>query len=89
MYLLSKADKMDLQTRKLELIQEFLKIQSEDVILRLEKVLRKENEESEKQDFKPMTIEEFNSRSAQSMQDSKNGRLIEASELKDKIDKWN
>jgi len=32
---------MDLQTRKLELIQEFLKIQSEDVILRLEKVLRK------------------------------------------------
>tara|TARA_B100000678_G_C18079301_1_gene450002 strand:- start:327 stop:569 length:243 start_codon:yes stop_codon:yes gene_type:complete len=80
---------MDLQTRKLELIQEFLKIQGEDVILRLEKVLRKENEESEKQDFKPMTIEEFNSRSAQSMQDSKNGRLIEASELKDKIDKWN
>lgn len=80
---------MDLQTRKLELIQEFLKIQSEDIILRLEKVLRKENEESEKQDFKPMTIEEFNSRSAQSMQDSKNGRLIEASELKDKIDKWN
>jgi len=89
LYLLSKADKMDLQTRKLELIQEFLKIQSEDVILRLEKVLRKENEESEKQDFKPMTIEEFNSRSAQSTQDSKNGRLIEASELKDKIDKWN
>jgi len=36
-----------------------------------------------------MTIEEFNSRSAQSMQDSKNGRLIEARELKDKIDKWN
>ena len=89
LYLWWKADKMDLQTRKLELIQEFLKIQSEDVILRLEKVLRKENEESEKQDFKPMTIEEFNSRSAQSMQDSKNGRLIEASELKDKIDKWN
>ena len=80
---------MDLQTRKLELIQEFLKIQSEDVILRLEKVLRKENEESEKQDFKPMTIEEFNSRIDQSMEDSKNGRLIEASELKAKIDKWN
>ena len=28
---------MDLQTRKLKLIQEFLKIQSEDVISRLEK----------------------------------------------------
>ena len=79
---------MDLQTRKLELIKEFLKIQSEDVISRLEKILRKENEISENEDFKPMTIEEFNSRIDQSMEDSKNGRLIEASELKAKIDQW-
>lgn len=77
---------MDLQTRKLEFIQEFLKIQSEDVSLRLEKILRKENKISENEDFKPMTIEEFNSRIDQSMEDSKNGRLIEASELKAKID---
>jgi len=80
---------MDLQTRKLELIQEFLKIQSEDVISRLEKILRKENKNSDKENFKPMTIEEFNSRIDQSMEDSKNGRLIESSELKAKIDKWN
>jgi hypothetical protein len=80
---------MDLQTRKLELIQEFLKIQSEDVISRLEKILRKENKISENEDFKPMTIEEFNSRIDQSMEDSKTGRLIEASELKAKIAKWN
>jgi len=80
---------MDLQTRKLELIQEFLKIQSEDVISRLEKILRKENKEFGHEYFKPMTIEEFNSRIDQSMEDSKNGRLIEASELKAEIDKWN
>ena len=52
---------MDLQTRKLELIQEFLKIQSEDVISRLENILKKENKRSGHEDFKPMTIEEFNS----------------------------
>ena len=80
---------MDLQRRKLELIQEFLKIQSEDVISRLEKILKKENKKSGDEDFKPMTIEEFNSRIDQSMEDSKNGRLIEARELKAKIDKWN
>lgn len=80
---------MDLQTRKLELIQEFLKIQSEDVILRLEKILRKENKNFDNDDFKPMTIEEFNSRIDKSMEDSKNGRMIEAKELKAKIDKWN
>jgi predicted transcriptional regulator len=36
-----------------------------------------------------MTLEEFNSRIDESMEDSKNGRLIEASDLKAKIDKWN
>jgi len=80
---------MDLQTRKLEFIQEFLKVQSEDVISRLEKILMKGNIESEQEEFIPMTIEEFNSRIDQSMDDSKNGRLIESSELKTKIDKWN
>ncbi|MDW5289472.1 hypothetical protein [Formosa sp. PL04] len=80
---------MDLQTRKLKLIQEFLKIQSEDVISRLEKILKKENKNSDKEDFEPMTVEEFNSRIDQSMEDSKNGRLIASDELKAKIDKWN
>lgn len=80
---------MDLQTRKLELIQEFLKVQSEDVISRLEKILKKENTKPEQEGLNPMTIEKFNARIDQSMEDSKNGRLIEASELKAKIDKWN
>ncbi len=80
---------MDLQSRKLELIQEFLKIQSEDVISRLEKILKKASKESGYEDFKPMTIKEFNSRIDQSMEDSKNGLLIEVSELKAEIDKWN
>lgn len=80
---------MDLQTRKLALIQEFLKVRSEDVISRLEKILKKENTKSEQEGFNPMTIEEFNARIDESMEDSKNGRLIEASELKAKIDKWN
>lgn len=80
---------MDLQTRKLALIQEFLKIQSEDVISRFEKILKKENTKSEQEGMNPMKIEKFNARIDQSMEDSKNGRLIEAREFKAKIDKWN
>lgn len=79
---------MDLQTRKLQLIREFLKIQSEAVISRIEKILVKENLRSDQEKFKPFEIEEFNSRIDQSMEDSKNGRLIEAQEFKAKIDKW-
>jgi preprotein translocase subunit Sss1 len=37
---------MDLQTRKIEFVQEFLKVQSEEIIVRLEKILRKENKPS-------------------------------------------
>jgi len=80
---------MDLQARKIEFVQEFLKVQSEEVISRLERILRKENKSSDKEDFNPMTIDEFNLRIDKSMEDSKNGRLIEASDLKAKIEKWN
>lgn len=79
---------MDLQTRKIAFVQEFLKVQSEDVIALLEKILRNESKVAGQDDFKPMTMEEFNARMDESMDDSKNGRLIEASELKTKIEKW-
>ncbi len=79
---------MDLQTRKLKLIQEFLKVQSEDVISRLEKIMKNEGLKSEQDEIAPMTIEELNARIDQSMQDSKNGRLTESGDLKSKIDKW-
>ncbi len=80
---------MDLQTRKLALIQEFLKIQSEEMISRLEKTLRNEDNVLAAAVFTPMTIEQFHARIDQSMEDSKNGLLTEASQLKSKIDRWN
>ena len=79
---------MDLETRKIEFIQEFLKIRSEEVISRLEKILRKENKNPDNENFKPMSMEEFNERIDKSMDDSEKGRLIKASDLKAKMQKW-
>ncbi|PXX30501.1 hypothetical protein [Arenibacter sp. ARW7G5Y1] len=79
---------MDLQSRKIKFVQEFLKLQSEEVISHLEKILSKETKTLTNEEFEPLTIEEFNDRINQSMDDSKNGRLIKASDLKAKIDKW-
>ena len=79
---------MDMQTRKIEFIQEFLKVQNEEVIHRLEKILQKESETSEKENFEPMTIDELNERIDKSMEDSQNGRLIKATDLKAKMEKW-
>ena len=79
---------MDLQTRKISFIQEFLSIQSEEVISRLEKYLEKEKKINIDKEFSPMTLEEFESRIDQSMEDSKNGRVIEANQLLEEIKKW-
>jgi hypothetical protein len=74
---------MDIQTRKLEFIQEFLKIQSEEIISRLERILKNIDD-----DFSPLTIEEFNSRIDQSLEDSKNDKVIESNKLMAEIKQW-
>lgn len=42
---------MDIQTRKIEFVQEFLKLQSEKAISRLESVLKTEKQTSEKSEI--------------------------------------
>ena len=79
---------MDLQTRKISFVQEFLSIQSEVVISRLEKYLKKEKTAMEEKAFKPMTIEELNRRIDRSEQDSINGRLTEMNDFLAEIEKW-
>jgi len=79
---------MDLQSRKITFIQEFLSIQNEEIVARLENFLRKEKKNFADKEFCPMTIEQFENRIDQSMNDSKNGRVIEANELLKEIEKW-
>jgi predicted nucleotide-binding protein (sugar kinase/HSP70/actin superfamily) len=80
---------MDLQSRKIEFVQEFLKLQSEETISRLEKVLRKDKKETLKKNIQPMSVEQFNKRIDKSMQDSKDGKLTESNDLIAEIEKWN
>lgn len=79
---------MDLQTRKLEFIKDFLKLTSEEAVITLEKILKKQKQSDFESDFVPMPLEELNSRIDQSLEDSKNGRLTHSTELKSEIDQW-
>ena len=79
---------MDLQTRKIAFVQEFLSIENEEAISRLENFLKKEKKKNFDKELRPMTMEEFNSRIDQSMEDSKNGRLTESKDLLKEIGKW-
>jgi hypothetical protein len=74
---------MDIQTRKIEFIQAFLKLQSEEVISQFENLLRKKSDYliEDCNDFKPMSIKEFNKRIDQSENDFKKGNYKSTFEL--------
>ncbi|EOZ97754.1 hypothetical protein A33Q_1727 [Indibacter alkaliphilus LW1] len=72
---------MNLELRKIEFVQEFLKIQNEEIISRLEKMLRKETETSLEDSFERMSIEDLNKRIDQSESDFENNRYKSSSEL--------
>lgn len=78
---------MDLQSRKIEFVQEFLKLQSEEAISRLEKLLKLEKK-WDRNGHEPMTVKEFNDRIDESMEDSKKGRLTQVNDLLAEIEKW-
>ena len=77
---------MDLQTRKLNFIQDFIKLESEEAISYYEKLLQKETQNNT--ELKPMTMKEFQKRIDQSTEDSQNRRLTENSKLISEIKKW-
>ncbi|MDQ7916308.1 hypothetical protein RBU60_01875 [Mesonia sp. MT50] len=75
---------MDIETRKIEFVQEFLKLQSEEVISKFEKILKKEKESSNDSIENSMTKEELNARIEKSESDFKNKRCKKTSELLEK-----
>ena len=78
---------MDIQSRKIEFVQAFLKLQSEELISQFENLLKRKSVfiSEEKQQFKPMSLEEFNERIDKSESDFKNGRYKTTTELLEKF----
>ena len=79
---------MNIEARKIEFIQEFLKLQREETISKLEKILQKERKYSDSRKNDTMSARELNKRIDKSMEDSRNGRLTEANDLLAEIEKW-
>lgn len=80
---------MDLEARKISFVQEFLRLQNEEIVSGLEQFMRKRKNELLEKKSSPITINELNAEIDQALEDSKNGNMIEASALKAKINKWN
>jgi hypothetical protein len=88
MYYICKKNIMDLQVRKLNFIQEFLRITDENIISKLEYLIKIEKKKQHESDFKPMEITEFYKMIDQAKADSENGNVISQQDLKTKIKSW-
>ena len=77
---------MDLQTRKIAFIQDFLKLESEKVIVQFEKLLQKQTNSSAT--LEPMSVDDFKKRIHQSVSDSKAGKLTSSDQFLEEIAEW-
>ncbi len=77
---------MNIETRKLSFIQEFIQVQNEEIIIGLEKLLKQRKSEQYSNDLKPMDLNQFNDEIDQALDDSEHNRVIKATQLKEK---WN
>ena len=73
---------MDLQTTKLNLIQELLRVGNEEVVTKSEKILKTDRKSRFEKSLVPMSDEEFKRSIDNSELDIKNGRMTTARDLK-------
>jgi hypothetical protein len=79
---------MDLHARKILFVQEFLRLESEEIVNGLEDLLRKKKAEHYKHQLKPMSPDQFNNEIDQAMIDSDENKITSASELRKKAKQW-
>ena len=81
-------DAMNIEARKLELIEEFLRISDESIIEKLEVLIRVEKRKLYEQELKPMSVNEFHDMIDQAKLDKEDGRVISHKDLKKRVKTW-
>mgnify|MGYP006197312221 FL=1 len=75
---------MDLQTRKIAFVQDFLKLESEKVIVQFEKLLQKQTNST----LESMSVADFQKRINRSVSDSNEGKLTSSEHFLEEIAEW-
>ncbi|MXN92167.1 hypothetical protein GR160_13110 [Flavobacterium sp. Sd200] len=79
---------MDLEARKINFVQEFLRIENEKIISSLEALLRKNKTELFEKELQPMSLQKFHSDIDKSIEDSESNKVVSANDLIAKAQKW-
>lgn len=79
---------MDIQSRKIQFIQEFLKYADTSILDKFEVLLKQERQKEFEKEIIPMTIKEYEGRINKAFEDVKNNRVKSARKLKTEITTW-
>jgi len=79
---------MDIQSRKIQFIQEFLKYANANILDKFEEMLKQEREKGFEKEIEPMTLKEYEQRIDKAFKDVKNNRVKSARQLKKEIATW-
>lgn len=79
---------MDLQVRKIHFVQEFLRLNNEQIVNKLESILKTEKSKLFSDSPKELSMLELNNMIDKAEDDSKNSRLKNVHELRNEIKSW-
>lgn len=79
---------MDIQTRKINFVQEFLRLRDIKLIKKLERILLEEKAKDYEANLKPINTDTFNEMIDRSIDDAKFGNVVSARDLKESVKKW-
>ena len=78
---------MDIQTRKINFVQEFLRLRNVKLIEKLEKILLEDKAKDYEANLKPLSVEDFNGMIDNSVEDAERGNVVSARGLKETVKK--
>jgi hypothetical protein len=79
---------MDIQTRKLNFIQEFLTIQNEEIVKMFEQLMQSKTTKISNKKFEPMSLDQYYSEIDEAMEDSESNRGMSSKQLLETIKEW-
>ncbi len=79
---------MDIQTRKLRFIQEFLNYADSTILSKFEELLKIEREKNLEREIKPMTLKKYEQRIEKAFEEVKSNKVQTAASLKKEIETW-
>ena len=79
---------MDIQTRKIHFVQEFLRLRNIKLIEKLERILLEDKARDYEENLKPFSVDRFNQMIDKSIDDAKQGNVVDAQDLKESVKEW-